>query len=778
MKAKTLWKRAFALALTVVMLVSCWVFSAPTAEVASAEEAGTYQVYVKFEVTDTADSWFGDGYGSGYTYESKTDGDRVGITIMHRNNNGYGSTLSYADYDLYPSSGTKPIKTAGTYNFTFDNIGFPVSIYAYNDHGNLADGTNYKITEVKVRKNGSGTYTELFMGDLVAGASNTGIKYCQLDYDGTVSNDGGSCTPSSDTYKNWKSKMPYVKTGGTISCPDVQLLASDDTASSTVSIASASDQYSVTYATANCTLTQGGSTSYFSISGTTFTAKKSCHKSADNVNSQTVTITATWAGSSEVTRTCNATILDEWYTATWYYTTTNTSNLASPTTTNYKTTTQQYGEYWKDAQPTDIPVNYYHTASKHYTNGTYGTVSGWAQNNTKTYTMTYTENDHGWSYSKLASSNANYATKHKITCTETTCAYSTTQAHSSAADAAVAPTCTETGLTAGTHCSLCEQVLTAQATVEELGHSWVEHETSAADGGAGIKYFTCNREGCASSEKYFGATYNTDTHTYTADTANEQSSVAAVEANTSTENMMAPAPAFNNFTVTYTSGSVQGDFPYASRLSQLKLENDNAVYVDTATTQALRFAGAVSVPAGVSLAVGSTEITDNVVLDFGFVYTQDRYISGADKLVIGGTTDIASASGKYYDIAKYSVKDSNSANGVFNGSNWSGVTQRGTTDNYSLTFNLLIPVYARNWNYAYAARPYITYKYHGVTYTVYDQGTTIGATGRTYSCASVAYIATHVVANSQEPLATRNYIQTKIVDHLADLPGYVVNPAK
>ena len=41
-------------------------------------------------------------------------------------------------------------------------------------------------------------------------------------------------------------------------------------------------------------------------------------------------------------------------------------------------------------------------------------------------------------------------------------------------DAAKAPTCTETGLTEGSHCSVCEKVLVAQETVPDLEHKWDE----------------------------------------------------------------------------------------------------------------------------------------------------------------------------------------------------------------------------------------------------------------------------------------------------------------
>ncbi len=47
-------------------------------------------------------------------------------------------------------------------------------------------------------------------------------------------------------------------------------------------------------------------------------------------------------------------------------------------------------------------------------------------------------------------------------------------AHTPAADAAVAPTCTNSGKTEGSHCSVCGTVLTAQQTVPAAGHSFGE----------------------------------------------------------------------------------------------------------------------------------------------------------------------------------------------------------------------------------------------------------------------------------------------------------------
>jgi hypothetical protein len=44
--------------------------------------------------------------------------------------------------------------------------------------------------------------------------------------------------------------------------------------------------------------------------------------------------------------------------------------------------------------------------------------------------------------------------------------------HTAVIDNAVAPNCTESGLTEGSHCSVCEEILIAQEEVSALGHDW------------------------------------------------------------------------------------------------------------------------------------------------------------------------------------------------------------------------------------------------------------------------------------------------------------------
>ena len=69
--------------------------------------------------------------------------------------------------------------------------------------------------------------------------------------------------------------------------------------------------------------------------------------------------------------------------------------------------------------------------------------------------------------------------------------------HTVVEDAAKEPTCTETGLTAGKHCSVCNEVLEAQAVVPAKGHSMTKTEAKAATctEAGNSEYYTCGNCG-------------------------------------------------------------------------------------------------------------------------------------------------------------------------------------------------------------------------------------------------------------------------------------------
>ena len=67
--------------------------------------------------------------------------------------------------------------------------------------------------------------------------------------------------------------------------------------------------------------------------------------------------------------------------------------------------------------------------------------------------------------------------------------------HTEVTDPAKRPTCTETGLTEGSHCSVCGEVLTAQEEIPALGHTDTNADGKCDNCGEimeAVKTCTCN----------------------------------------------------------------------------------------------------------------------------------------------------------------------------------------------------------------------------------------------------------------------------------------------
>ena len=86
--------------------------------------------------------------------------------------------------------------------------------------------------------------------------------------------------------------------------------------------------------------------------------------------------------------------------------------------------------------------------------------------------------------------------------------------HTEIVDESVAPTCTQTGLTEGKHCGVCNEVFTAQSVVQALGHQYGEGVvvTEATCTQDGTKTFACMVKGCSHS---YTETYSLETYSAT-----------------------------------------------------------------------------------------------------------------------------------------------------------------------------------------------------------------------------------------------------------------------
>ena len=84
--------------------------------------------------------------------------------------------------------------------------------------------------------------------------------------------------------------------------------------------------------------------------------------------------------------------------------------------------------------------------------------------------------------------------KHCSVCGEVIVAQTVVDAlgHTAVIDAAVAPTCTATGLTEGKHCGVCGTVIVAQTVVDALGHKYDAVVTAPTCTAAGYTTYTCS----------------------------------------------------------------------------------------------------------------------------------------------------------------------------------------------------------------------------------------------------------------------------------------------
>lgn len=126
------------------------------------------------------------------------------------------------------------------------------------------------------------------------------------------------------------------------------------------------------------------------------------------------------------------------------------------------------------------------------------------------HTITYTCTNKGCNYTEtkteahtLSAVTVGTNGKHSATCT--VCKKTVTENCKAEVIPAVAATCTTTGRSEGSKCSVCGAVLKAQTTVSALGHDFQFSSTTATCSKAGKDIFKCTHEGCNETKEVAAA---------------------------------------------------------------------------------------------------------------------------------------------------------------------------------------------------------------------------------------------------------------------------------
>ena len=127
-------KRSIALVMTVIMLLSSWVWVAPTEAEAA---AGDYYIKISWNVSSSGNFEA--------NYEGKTEtNDTVGFTITYKTNNGSGNENRF-NIDL-----KSELKSTGNKTTTKIIGGFPTEFYASLDDNSLGLGGSSIMTVNKI----------------------------------------------------------------------------------------------------------------------------------------------------------------------------------------------------------------------------------------------------------------------------------------------------------------------------------------------------------------------------------------------------------------------------------------------------------------------------------------------------------------------------------------------------------------------------------------------------------------------------------------------------
>ena len=501
---KRLWKKALSVFMTAVMLMTCWVFFAPTK--ADAASAGSYYVKVNYKVTNDAGQYDNTYTGKSSFNTGKDTNNRAGFSIFYKTNNGTGT-----EYEVYwdigrkagskgqasgsgatVNSATGNMTSTGTYVATATIPGFPSYLFACNDDDTWGNSI-YEITSIQVGSSSS-NLTTIWSGTGYLNSS-TKQKYISINPTSESGNDSSYAYVNTDTPRKWNFPAATTITGLSATTMTIDKVTGSKT--SAVMTGVVKDQYGVnwyqapTYSVLNASNTSVSNPSRTtSGDGVTLTATTACLTTANGYSTATgqakFTLKAT---RGNATQSVTITVASPTYyvyfydgdgnqiaSKSCYYNgsvTAPTSADKSPDATNH----YQFNGSW----------------DKGYTGIKSDTATN-AQFNAIAHTFQYANNNDG---------------THHVSCTG--CSYTTDEEHGYAVTTVNAQC--ETNGAKNYKCTKCGD--TYSETLPATGHAFdvssgVKIQTNGKDG---AHYYKCSHLNC--NEYGVGTTKNaTEPHTW------------------------------------------------------------------------------------------------------------------------------------------------------------------------------------------------------------------------------------------------------------------------
>ncbi len=443
------------------------------------DPSGEY--FIKISITVVGKS--SNGIKGNYGGFQKEVNDTAGISVLYRDVNGTAGTDKEQKFDIKSMLGA-----TGNYSVTANITGFPRLVYVYLDDNLVGSDAGFKVTKLEVGSSDSDLKT-VWTGEMQV-KSQFQAYAASVDWNNTIKKDYYG-TDSSTFVNNSSGKFdkPYAKT---FECSfdkeSMSFLASNPVTSNTLTY-SAKDQYNVTMSNSLCTLSAKSSVSDNTqhigvkknendVNECTVSIKKVAHLFTENVNKQTITATASWAGVDKTrAHSLSFDLYDEKYVVDW---------LDSEGTVLHSTQAY-FGDKPTFEQIPDKAAD----DENHYSNPAWQPAEAQIRDNTS-YVASYTAEPHNYEVIKDTPASCTEGGEQDMVCVD--CGYNYHKdldalGHDYVSEV-IAPTCTSEGYTKYT-CSRCSD--TYQDTFTDM----VEHEfeleskTDATCTQKGVEHYVC-----------------------------------------------------------------------------------------------------------------------------------------------------------------------------------------------------------------------------------------------------------------------------------------------